>query len=232
MRMDLPPQVWSEHFSECKFVVVSFFTKGFYMREAFELMRTCQLLRVSFYMEQVDETGDWMKNDNYKPVFLARMSNQFSTKPIVWLDADSRIRQYPTKFEGLGPVVAYHHFKERPCAAVIYLGAGHRRTLFLNEWASLLAKDPLGVKLPMTLADVGAPEQYYFEEAVIQQGVAWEELPATYCWLWPFALDHQTSLNNTPVMDIPVIEQMQANRIGKRLLHVCPPPSLTSFLTQ
>ncbi len=217
MRDDLPMQTWKQFFSDSKkFVVVSFFTHDFYTREAFELMRSLQAHKINFHMEQVGCVGDWLKNLNYKAEFIFKMSRMYRDLAVVWLDADSRVRSYPKLFDQALPHIAYHRFREKPVDAVIYLAPGHRRNLLLSEWISLVHQDPTGVKLPPEEGAIGAPAQYYLEEAVRLQGVTWSELPREYCWLWDYSLDRRGKEVNWPWC--PVIEQMQANRIGKKLL--------------
>lgn len=217
MRDDLALQVWKQFFDDGKrFVVISFFTDGFYTREAFELMRSLQALNINFHMEQVACVGDWLRNVNYKAEFILRMSRKYPDLSLVWMDADSRVRSYPKLFDRPAPHISYHRFRDKPCDAVIHLSPGHRRHLFLSEWISLVHADPTGAKLPLEEAVVGAPTQFYFERAVELQGLEWRELPREYCWLWDYSLDRQGKEVNWPW--VPVIEQMQANRIGKNLL--------------
>lgn len=217
MRTDLGLSTWEDLRQDPKqLLVINFFTEGFYTREAFELLRSCQTHHLAYHMEQVSEKGDWLQNVNYKSQFILLMSQKFPDRPLLWLDADSRVRRRPKLLETIASPIAYHRFKGLPCDAVVYLAPGPRRDQFLKEWIRLVAADPLGVKLPPELGAIGAPTQYYFERAIQNLQLPHFILHKSYCWLWDYSRDRQG--DSTRFVYNPVIEQMQANRIGKKLL--------------
>lgn len=216
MRTDLPLQVWSAPHRRDTFVVVSFFTQGFYTREAFELLRGCQYFSLPYHFVQVKDEKDWLISSNRKPSFLREMSDMFPNRPILWLDADARVRKLPLNLFHLDVPIAYCELeKDLPCDATVYLGVGKQRNVFLDEWAKLVKDDPFGAKLPPEQAAVGAPTQFYFERAFQNLGIHPTHLPLEYCWLYDLSADRTGKPAKVDV--VPVIEQMQANRIARRM---------------
>lgn len=199
-------------------VVVSFFTEGFYTREAFELLRDLQRHSLDYDLQQVPNSGDWLENVNFKSEFILKMAERYPKRAILWLDSDSRVRSFPYEFQGLSSAeVAYRKIDVgQPCDAVVWLAAGEQRVKFIRKWIDLVKADPLGQKLPLEQAAVGAPTQYYFEQAVAEEFLSVHLLDESYCYLWDFSLDRQGTKINVDY--VPVIEQMQANRLGKKLV--------------
>src|SRR5580693_3149582 len=99
--MDLPTQRWAGVGDPTLPLVVSFFTPGFYAREAWELMRSCQAVDLAYEIEELPNLGDWLSNVNRKPEFLLRKHAEHPTRSLLWLDADSRVRRVPRLFRGL-----------------------------------------------------------------------------------------------------------------------------------
>src|SRR5580693_2565561 len=113
-------------------MVVSFYTDAFYLREAFELARSCEALQLDYDINQVRPEGSWARNTNLKPSFLQQMSLRYPDRAIVWLDADARVRALPTDFPRIISPVAYHVFKGREVlSGTVLLKEGALRTILL-----------------------------------------------------------------------------------------------------
>lgn len=184
-------------------IVVSFFTDPFYMREAFELVRSCQYHGIDYHVKQVPHRGSWLENTNYKPTFILAMARRYPNRSLLWLDADARVRQDPILFYCMTHTIAYRTIEKVPASGTVYLAAWGVRERLLLEWIEEVEHHP-------TITD-----QVCMERAVNNLMVPRAELPPEYCWIYdddPRArgrrfLDHD---------DTPVIEHMQASRLAKK----------------
>lgn len=174
--------------------VVSFHTGGFYERDAFELVRSCQLFHVPYHVEAVKDLGTWTKNTKYKPQHLLNVESQFPGA-ILWLDADARVRSAPHLLWNLTSRVAYCKLDGRRAnSGTVYLHPEGRRD-FLLRWheKSSTVGDSDQESLGMIAPDAGT-------------------LPSEYCWIYDF----KDGKKDVPDPDArPVIEHMQASRWTK-----------------
>jgi hypothetical protein len=82
-------------------LVLSYYTEGNgYKEESERLEASCVKHAVPFEIKSVKDLGSWDKNTHYKALFLAR-ARVFYRGPLVWLDADAEIKQYPVAFDVL-----------------------------------------------------------------------------------------------------------------------------------
>jgi hypothetical protein len=184
--------------SSCSLIVVSYFTDMFYLRDAFDLARSCQALGVRFVIEQVRNLRTWSRNTNHKPTFLLRMSNRFPDEPLLWLDADARVRSLPGLLETVEEPIAYHTFQGLyPLSGTVLLNPGPWRRPFLEEWLAEVTRDP------------GQKDQVALGKVVKRLGLRRRELPETYCWIYDTMLKKRVA---DPTLASPVIEHLQASR--------------------
>lgn len=197
-------------------VVVSYFTNDFYLREAFDLARSCQQFGMDYSIHEVADKRSWQGNTNHKPTFLLEMHRCFPSRSLLWLDADARIRAHPELLRGLLPPIAYHTWKRvgRPGAlsGTVYLNKEYRyasddpslegtRTKILQAWrAQVVARPDLTDQVCMDLA-------------VKSLGITHHELPETYTWIFDLGDTRQPN----PANWRPVIEHMQASRHSRKL---------------
>lgn len=82
------------------FLIVSFYTKGFYKEVAsLYLIPSLQKYELPYYIEEVNSFKDWNKNTNIKAEFCKKMLNKFPNKKLIWLDVDAQIVRYPSFFD-------------------------------------------------------------------------------------------------------------------------------------
>lgn len=188
-------------------IIVSYFTDAYYMREAFELARSCQLFDLSYVIEEVPDQKSWSGNTGHKPQFLLEKHKAFPNRPLVWLDADARVRTRPHLFRDMIGAVAYHIVQKHPLSGTVYLGVNPNREEFLKVWRHQVAINPTKndqVCMGIALDVISLSKDYPFEH-----------LPASYCWIYDYDGIQPTdrlTLDNTPV-----IEHMQASRWSKEL---------------
>lgn len=187
-------------------VVVSFFTDLFYLREAWELARSCQTFGLDYHILQVPDTGGWSQNTNHKPSFLADAVWKFKDRSVLWLDADARIRSFPSLLKDLHSPIAYHTIERKPASGTVFLGRGHLREAVVERWIQEVADHP-------SLTD-----QVCMERAVNGLGVVRGELPAEYCWIYDYDKGARQLLHPSPETCAPVIEHTQASRWFKLLM--------------
>jgi hypothetical protein len=169
---------------------VSFYTDA-YAEHAAGLIESLEAFGLAYDVRRVSG-GDWLDNVNFKPAFLLGMMREHQSCPLVWLDADARVRQKPVLFNTLDCDFAAHwrHGEEllsgtmyfAPTVAARRLCAEWRNACWLNprEWDQ------------KTL------------QRVIAAGVRRlrvERLPSEY-----------TRVFDDPKMGEPVVEHLQASR--------------------
>lgn len=188
-------------------IVVSYFTDTFYLREAFELARTCQAFGVDFQIEEVPDLGDWMKNTNFKPSYIRSRAVEHPDRSLLWIDADGRIRA-PLKLfdEACDPevVIGYRTFPRSPASGTVILPPHLHRVHFLDVWIEECRNHP------------DLTDQVCMGRAVSRTGVKRLELPAEYCVIFDIAPNNEKLARPTPDRPGVVIEHMQASRWTRR----------------
>lgn len=140
----------------------SFFTPS-YADEAAGLVESLDAFGLRHDVVGVPSLGKWEKNCGYKPSFLLGMMDKWPGCPLVWLDADARVRKPPTLFDSLDCDVAFHLRRgSELLSGTLFIGptSGGRRVLtrwktecafFPDKWDQLclqIALDTLdGIKV-------------------------------------------------------------------------------------
>lgn len=115
---------------------VSFFTPD-YAPEAAGLVESLHRFGLPCFVQEVPSSGCWTANCARKPSFLLEARKQFPGQPVVWLDADARVRQNPTLFESIpGYVDLAVHYRDGTelLSGTMYWGAGEHATRLLKAW--------------------------------------------------------------------------------------------------
>lgn len=196
-------------------VFVSFFTDAFYMREAWDLVRSLQAHGQEYCAREVADLKSWGSNTNHKPQFLLGMDEEFPGRSLVWVDADARMRAQPTLLHELAadvedaPALAYHTWRgplgrHGACSGTVFLAPGATRRRLLREW---------------DVACRAAPPEVWDQEsmarAALGLGIQHAELPVEYCQIYDLV---QGTQRPTPHPGGKVvIEHMQASRWRKRM---------------
>ena len=94
-----------------EYIVIGYYTRNtLYEAEAREFISSLIEFDIPYYVEAIDNLGDWFKNTSYKPIFIKRMLLKFPEVNIVYVDVDARFLRYPSLFEELNCNIAIHHF--------------------------------------------------------------------------------------------------------------------------
>ncbi len=196
-------------------IYVSFFTTGSgYEQEARELVKTldafalpCDVIGIPGAVGQ----GAWHDNTRLKPAFLRTMLAKHAGRPVVWLDADARVRRYPELFERLGDEGGQGgcdfaaHWREDPnyphgelLSGTLYFSGSQRSIDLVHGWIRDCHANPTHW------------DQVCLDRAVTEAtscaGLRIAKLPA------PYTLIFDTMAHLGP----PVIEHLQASRRLRR----------------
>ena len=72
-----------------------------YADEAAALVQSLDQFGLDHRVERIEDAGTWAANCNLKPAHIERCAKDNPDRPIVWLDADARVRQYPRLFDDM-----------------------------------------------------------------------------------------------------------------------------------
>lgn len=168
------------------------------------MVRTARAMGLSVVVEEYESRGDWTRNCHYKPVFIEQMLRKHK-RPVLWLDADSRIRRYPKLFDNLKADIGWVWWdwdEIQSCALKgLELSAG---MLYLRPKPDVYRM--LAAWQKANMQSTSQPDQANLQamlEGGFKQGkLKAEMLPYTYSQIF----DLQKNVG------APVIEQMQASR--------------------
>lgn len=197
--------VWRGEGSSELPLVVSYFTDADYLREAWELARSCQAHGLAYEIVGLADRGGWRENTNAKPTFLLEASKRHPDRALLWLDADARVRKSPELFRKLGAEIAYRTWHKRPASGTVFLAPGARRDWILERWIASVERDTF------------ATDQVCMGRAVAALGIEHYELPVEYCWIYDFTTTGAKVEDPWPAAeDGAVIEHMQASRFKRK----------------
>jgi len=181
-------------------IYVCFYTTGNgYEAEAMELGHTLDRYQLPSDLVAVPPFQDWVAACAYKPKFLRHMRAKHGPdRPLVWLDADARVRQYPSLFPEMPTDVDFAaHWKDGTelLSGTLYFGATRGADRLLNEWAQACHERPREW------------DQHVLQNLVDgRTDLKVEKLPPSYTQIF----DVMASAGE------PVIEHMQASRRLRR----------------
>jgi hypothetical protein len=154
-------------------VIVSFYTVGTaYEAEAREMEETARTCGFATDVRGVPNLGSWVANCAMKPAYIRDRMQDHPGRPIVWLDADARIRRYPSLFNELAVDFACHfrHGAEL-LSGTLYFGPTAKARALVETWteAQLRAPGAWDQKALQSVIEGGAVE-----------GLTIQHLPASY----------------------------------------------------
>lgn len=126
-------------------IFVSFHTGGRYARHAAELAETLATHGLQHDIEQLPDAGEWVHNCAMKPSFIARKMEQHHGTPIVWVDADARVRKFPQLLVSMPAIVdvGCHYLNGiELLSGTLYFGATECAADLVSEWNKLAKQTP------------------------------------------------------------------------------------------
>jgi len=180
-----------------KLVFVSFYTRNTgYEKEITNLIESYEKFKLPYIIEAVDNKYHWQKNVKIKAEIIKKRLIENPDKAVVYLDADSVIRQYPSLFfeikEDIGVNYRDWSSSHQLNGAVLFFNNTPKTMEIVDEW------------IKRNNADIERYDQDILKEVLKERkDVSVYCLPLEYCKI--FDLDAKR-VNN------PVIEQYQASR--------------------
>lgn len=178
--------------------VVSFGTLPEYEEELAALVASCDEYGVRHDVEQLECRGSWQANTQLKAEFVRRKLGEHEG-PIVWLDADARVRATPTLFALLDCDIGAHYLLgTRLQSGTLCLGNTEKCRQLVDAWVADCKRHP------------ATWDQVCLENVIKRtEGLKVERLPTPYC-----VIDRITTEQTGAV-----IYHTQASRHTRRDIH-------------
>lgn len=185
------------------FTVVAFYTINTpYEDEVRGLVKSCKELGIRTYIKGYESRGSWVENCALKPSFLLHvLQNVKDCDRFVYLDADARVRQYPSMFDTLHCDLAFHRrFGRELLSGTIYFEKNRKVLDLFTGW----------------------------QQAQLRSAGQWDQrVLASVLQTWRHPLDVvNLPLTYTQIFDAkerteaPIIEHMQASRQFKKIIEM------------
>jgi len=185
-----------KRFADCdrrkKFTVISYFTIGTaYEDEIRNLIESIKRFRLNYYIEGIISQGGWDENTKYKAKFIRRALDIISG-PVVFIDADAIIQQYPAIFEIIKEDLAVHYrINEELLTGTMYWAN--------NEWSRKL----IDLWIEENEKDIKFWEQWVLRDILKKyKEISIYKLPPTYCQIFDIMRNE----------GIAVVEHFQGSR--------------------
>lgn len=179
----------------CLMIFCSFFSGPGYDVEARELVKTLDAFGLAHDVRELPDAGGWELNCGRKASYLLQMRADHPGEPLVWVDADARIRRLPTLFEHLDCDFAAH-WKDGTelLSGTMYFGPNDAARDLLEAWRDECAANP-------------SEWDQKCLQRLVDGSRRWRvsTLPAEY-----------TAIFDAGMSSEPVIEHMQASRRLRR----------------
>lgn len=117
--------------------VISFYTNEFYLLQARAMKASAEAVGLQpVYLYRRAPADTWWQGCNYKARLVLEAIESFGSEPVLFLDADTRVRSYPKLLDTLPPQAdfASHFFNPGgPSGGVIWFN-GRRALPLVKEW--------------------------------------------------------------------------------------------------
>ena len=131
--------------TEPKFV--AYYTNGNgYKEESIRLEKSLNKFNLDYEIAGVPDLGDWNKNTHYKPTFIKDMLIKHKPKPIIYIDVDAEICQYPevlmsAKFNFAIAGIDWSKYGRKRgleiISSVVYFANTETNMLLVDKWIEL-----------------------------------------------------------------------------------------------
>lgn len=125
-------------------IYISYHTGGEYEASADELRATLCEFGLPHEIVFRESRGHWYRNLNQKPEVIRDMLRKYEGSPVVWLDADARVVQYPAIFDALSVDFACHFLeKAELLSSTMYFGPTPEAKMLVDAWCDAAADEPM-----------------------------------------------------------------------------------------
>jgi hypothetical protein len=165
-------------------------------------------LTIPHHVAEVPNLRDWQKNTHFKAKFIRQMMDRFSTKDIVWVDADAVFHSYPVLLDQLSDIresihIAVHHRNWKHGKGEVLSG-----TVFVKN--NVMGKKIVDDWILLNKQNRSTWEQRNLARAMKREPlIRAYDLPIEYCCI--FDDDRRDQID-------PVIEHFQASRRLRRMV--------------
>ncbi len=180
-------------------IITSYYTKDTpYERQVENLKTTLKRFNLENDVVGVKDLGDWHKNTYYKPNFILSMLNKHKGRPVVFVDADAKIRQNPVLFSNLDCDFACHFKLEKELlSGTLYFGNTAKSRWLVKKWIEENIEHP---KTHMPQKNLRRVFDRHKDE------IKWKSLPVEYCMIFDSSARYKVN---------PVVEHFQLSRVYK-----------------
>ena len=114
--------------------VVSYYTKNTgYEQEVENLITSLKEFGIPYDIEGIESQGSWIANVRYRVNFLLRKLDEYR-QPIVWIDADGVVVQYPKLFDTMNADIALHYFNGQSLGGTMWFNDNDNAREILRSW--------------------------------------------------------------------------------------------------
>jgi hypothetical protein len=175
-------------------VYISYVTEGTFYEEIVKgLVSSLEKFDLPYKIYKRPSLNDWDKNARQKSRVIAEALEEFS-QPVVWLDADAIVQQYPILFDSLDCDMGCHVRSNKGFSifsSTLYFGNTSMSKEIVNDWADRCERGEkeLDVKIPLpykristtwSFADQGPLANTYWTFVLAGKTVRLYELPKSY----------------------------------------------------
>lgn len=200
--------------------IVSFYTSH-YEADAKQLIKTLIQFNIQYEVDYRERVGSWEANTQIKAPFILEKLKQNDS--VVWTDADSRIKQYPSLFDSIETDVAFFFLpREKAGAFKLPEGCALKNSIvdkqgFLQSGTMYFKNTPRTIALLEMWIERNNEDNQQWDQWTLQacleniDGLTVTELPPEYVWIDSISIQQYGNLT-------PVIYHTQASRRFKKLI--------------
>jgi hypothetical protein len=122
--------------------VISYFTNDSYRQQAEEMAQSARSVGLSVTLYSRPDTGHWHTGCNYKAGVVLSALHEFKGEPVLFLDADTRVRAYPVLLNNLDADFAAFFLEPTvPSGGCLWFN-GRRGVRYAEAWAKQVSDHP------------------------------------------------------------------------------------------
>lgn len=108
-----------------------------------DLRKDCRDWGLNWKFVPYPNTGRWVRNAGLKPIFIQSMMEEFPDENIIYVDADARIRQFPTLFDDFdGDIGVHYHRGQELLSGTIFLRNNAKVRKLVDRWVNQQRSTP------------------------------------------------------------------------------------------
>jgi hypothetical protein len=183
---------------------VSYYTPDYAARAAV-LVRSLRKFELDFAVVPIDELGSWQKNTHFKPQFVWNQLVANPGRPVVWVDADAELLQYPHAFDhgelgDIGVCEYKHKFVDRTelLSGTVYFKNTAASLRLVDRWLINCRENP----------ELWDQRCLRMALNLLEKDLAVTWLPLSYCFVF------DNGRRDYPEIE-PIIQHYQESRAAK-----------------